>query len=108
MACVFITVVFIVYELIGSTFFDFQNNQEFFSSFSTIFLPIVIENILLTYLVFVGIRSTVYAYFIPKLISRYYIPVVVDFDWFYQLLLQLGLTVVIYSFLSNEYLWQVK
>ena len=108
MACVFITIVFIVYELIGSTFFDFQNNQEFFSSFSTIFLPIVIENILLTYLVFVGIRSTVYAYFIPKLISRYYIPVVVDFDWFYQLLLQLGLTVVIYSFLSNEYLWQVK
>lgn len=107
-ACVFITVIFVVYELIGSTFFNFQNNQELFSRFSTIFLPIAIENILLTYLAFVGIRSTIYAYFIPKLISRYCIPIVVDFDWFYQLLLQLGLTVVIYSFLSNEYLWQVK
>ena len=107
-ACVFITVVFIACELFSSTFFTFQTNKEFFSQFVSIFLPIVIENILLTYLAFVGIRSTVYAYFIPMLISRYYVPVVVDLDWFYSLLLQLLLSGVIYSFVQNEYLWKVK
>lgn len=107
-ACVFITIVFIACELFSSTFFNFQTNKEFFSQFVSIFLPIVIENILLTYLSFIGIRSTVYAYFIPMLISRYYLPVVVDLDWFYSLLLQLLLSGVIYSFIQNEYLWKVN
>ena len=108
MACIFVTVIFILCEVFGSTFFNFQTNEEFFSQFVSIFLPIVIENILLTYLAFVGIRSTIYAYFIPMLISRYFIPVVVDLDWFYRLLLQLGVTLIIYFFIMNEYLWHVK
>lgn len=107
-AYIFITIVFIACELFSSTFFNFQTNKEFFSQFVSIFLPIVIENIVLTYLAFVGIRSTIYAYFLPMLISRYYIPVVVDIDWFYGLLLQLLLSSVIYSFVQNEYLWKVK
>lgn len=106
--CFFITVVFVSCELFGSTFFSFQSNQEFFLQVVSVFLPIVIENILLTYLAVVGIRSTVYAYFLPMLISRYYIPIVLDVDWFYSLLLQLLLSGIIYSFVQNEYLWKVK
>ena len=107
-ACVFVTIVFILCEVFGSTFFNFQTNEEFFSQFVSVLLPIVIENILLTYLSFVGIRSTTYAYFIPMLISRYFIPIVVDLDWFYRLLLQLAVTLIIYFFIMNEYLWHVK
>lgn len=108
MACIFVTIVFILCELFGSTFFNFQTNEEFFSQLVSVLLPIVIENILLTYLAFIGVRSTIYAYFIPVLISRYFIPIVVDFDWFYRLLLQLGVTLIIYFFIMNEYLWHVK
>ena len=42
------------------------------------------------------------------LISRYFIPIVVDLDWFYRLLLQLAVTLIIYFFIMNEYLWHVK
>lgn len=107
-ACIFITIVFIFCELFSSYFFNFQTNKELFSQFTSIFLPIVIENILLTYLCFIGIRSTVYAYFLPVLISRYYIPIVVDLDWFYSLLLQLVVSGVIYTFVQNEYLSKVE
>lgn len=107
-AYIFVTIVFILCELFSSTFFDFQTNAEFFTQFVSIFLPIVLENILLTYLAYIGIRSTVYAYFIPMLISRYFVPVVVDFDWFYSLLFQLLLSILLYYYLMNEYLWKAK
>ena len=108
MALVFVTIVFIICEVLGSTFFFFQTNEEFFSQVVSVLLPIVIENILLSFLAYVGIQSTIFAYFVPMLISRYFIPIVVDLDWFYRLLLQLGVTLVIYFFLTNEYLWQVR
>lgn len=104
----FITLLFIVLELFSSTFFTYSNNEELFINFFSIFLPIVLENILLTYLAFIGIRSTVYAYFIPMLISRYFIPITLDVDWFFALLFQLVLVVVIFYVSFNEYLWKEK
>ena len=107
-AHIFITVIFILCELFSSSFFYFQTNKELFTQFTSVFLPIAIENILLTYLAFAGTRSTLYAYFLPTLISRYYIPIVVDLDWFYSLLLQLLISGVIYTFVQNEYLSKAK
>ena len=104
----FITLLFIVLELFSSTFFTYSNNEELFINFFSIFLPIVLENILLTYLAYIGIRSTVYAYFIPMLISRYFIPITLDVDWFFVLLFQLILVVVIFYVSFNEYLWKEK
>lgn len=104
----FITLLFIVLELFSSTFFTYSNNEELFINFFSIFLPIVLENILLTYLAYIGIRSTVYAYFIPMLISRYFIPITLDVDWFFALLFQLVLVVVIFYVSFNEYLWKEK
>lgn len=104
----FITLFFIILELFSSTFFTYSNNEELFINFFSIFLPIVLENILLTYLAFIGIRSTVYAYFIPMLISRYFIPITLDVDWFFALLFQLILVVVIFYVSFNEYLWKEK
>ena len=104
----FITLLFIVLELFSSTFFTYSNNEELFINFFSVFLPIVIENILLTYLAYIGIRSTVYAYFIPMLISRYFIPITLDVDWFFALLFQLILVVVIFYVSFNEYLWKEK
>ena len=104
----FITLLFIVLELFSSTFFTYSNNEELFINFFSVFLPIVLENILLTYLAFIGIRSTVYAYFIPMLISRYFIPITLDVDWFFALLFQLILVVVIFYVSFNEYLWKEK
>lgn len=104
----FITFFFIVLELFSSTFFTYSNNEELFINFFSVFLPIVLENILLTYLAFIGIRSTVYAYFIPMLISRYFIPITLDVDWFFALLFQLILVVVIFYVSFNEYLWKEK
>lgn len=104
----FITLFFIVLELFSSTFFTYSNNEELFINFFSVFLPIVLENILLTYLAFIGIRSTVYAYFIPMLISRYFIPITLDVDWFFALLFQLVLVVVIFYVSFNEYLWKEK
>ena len=104
----FITFFFIILELFSSTFFTYSNNEELFINFFSVFLPIVLENILLTYLAFIGIRSTVYAYFIPMLISRYFIPITLDVDWFFALLFQLILVVVIFYVSFNEYLWKEK
>ena len=104
----FITLFFIILELFSSTFFFFFYNEELFINLFNIFLPIVLENILLTYLAFIGIRSTVYAYFIPMLISRYFIPITLDVDWFFALLFQLILVVVIFYVSFNEYLWKEK
>ena len=104
----FITLLFIVLELFSSTFFTYSNNEELFINFFSVFLPIVLENILLTYLAYIGIRSTVYAYFIPMLISRYFIPITLDVDWFFALLFQLILVVVIFYVSFNEYLWKEK
>ena len=104
----FITLFFIILELFSSTFFTYSNNEELFINLFNIFLPIVLENILLTYLAFIGIRSTVYAYFIPMLISRYFIPITLDVDWFFALLFQLILVVVIFYVSFNEYLWKEK
>ena len=104
----FITFLFIVLELFSSTFFTYSNNEELFINFFSVFLPIVLENILLTYLAFIGIRGTVYAYFIPMLISRYFIPITLDVDWFFALLFQLILVVVIFYVSFNEYLWKEK
>lgn len=104
----FITLLFIVLELFSSTFFTYSNNEELFINFFSVFLPIVLENILLTYLAYIGIRSTVYAYFIPMLISRYFIPITLDVDWFFALLFQLVLVVVIFYVSFNEYLWKEK
>ena len=104
----FITLLFIVLELFSSTFFTYSNNEELFINFFSVFLPIVLENILLTYLAYIGIRSTVYAYFIPMLISRYFIPITLDVDWFFALLFQLILVVVIFYVSLNEYLWKEK
>lgn len=104
----FITFFFIILELFSSTFFTYSNNEELFINFFSVFLPIVLENILLTYLAYIGIRSTVYAYFIPMLISRYFIPITLDVDWFFALLFQLILVVVIFYVSFNEYLWKEK
>ena len=104
----FITLLFIVLELFSATFFTYSNNEELFINFFSVFLPIVLENILLTYLAYIGIRSTVYAYFIPMLISRYFIPITLDVDWFFALLFQLILVVVIFYVSFNEYLWKEK
>lgn len=104
----FITFFFIILELFSSTFFTCSNNEELFINFFSVFLPIVLENILLTYLAYIGIRSTVYAYFIPMLISRYFIPITLDVDWFFALLFQLVLVVVIFYVSFNEYLWKEK
>ena len=104
----FITLLFIVLELFSSTFFTYSNNEELFINFFSVFLPIVLENILLTYLAYIGIRSTVYAYFIPMLISRYFIPITLDVDWFFAFFFQLILVVVIFYVSFNEYLWKEK
>lgn len=104
----FITLLFIILELFSSTFFTYSNNEELFINFFSVFLPIVLENILLTYLAYIGIRGTVYAYFIPMLISRYFIPITLDVDWFFALLFQLILVVVIFYVSFNEYLWKEK
>lgn len=106
-ATLFITLIFIACEIFSSTFFSFHTNKEFFSQIVTIFLPIVIENVILTYLSYVGIRSTIYAYFLPTLIFRYFMPILVDLDWFYYLLSLFIFSGVLYSFVQNEYLWKV-
>lgn len=100
---VFITVIFIICEVLGSTFFSFRTNEDLFLQFVSVFLPIVLENIVLTFLCSMGNRWVVYMYFIPMLISKYFVPVVVDVDWFYSLLLELVLSIALYFSLSQEY-----
>ena len=106
-AYLFITIIFIIYEMLCSTFFSFYDNEELLSNVFSIFIPCILENILLTYLVsFAGIR-TVYAYFISALISKYFVPILPDLDWFYRLLLQIVFYLCIYSVVSHEYLFKV-
>ena len=104
---IFITIIFICYEIFSSTFFSFQNNEQLVSKIFSIMIPCILENILLTYLVTISEVKTIYAYFIPSLISKYFVPILPDLDWFYRLLLQIILYIFIYSFVSNEYLLKV-
>lgn len=103
----FITIIFIIYEMLCSTFFSFHDNEELLSNIFSIFIPCVLENILLTYLVSIASIRTVYAYFIPALVSKYFVPILPDFDWFYRLLLQIIFYLCIYSFVSHEYIFKV-
>lgn len=104
---IFITIIFICYEIFSSTFFSFRNNEQLVSNIFSIMIPCILENILLTYLVTISEVKTIYAYFIPSLISKYFVPILPDLDWFYRLLLQIILYICIYSFVSNEYLLKV-
>ena len=104
---IFITIIFICYEIFSSTFFSFQNNEQLVSNIFSIMIPCILENILLTYLVTISEVKKIYAYFIPSLISKYFVPILPDLDWFYRLLLQIILYIFIYSFVSNEYLLKV-
>ena len=104
---IFITIIFICYEIFSSTFFSFRNNEQLVSNIFSIMIPCILENILLTYLVTISEVKTIYAYFIPSLISKYFVPILPDLDWFYRLLLQIILYIFIYSFVSNEYLLKV-
>ena len=102
-AYILVTIIFICYELMGSTFFSYQNNEELLSKVFIVFIPIILENIILTYLAFIGERKTVYAYLIPSVIAKYMVPINTDLDWFYQLLLQIIFYIIIYTTISNEY-----
>ena len=104
---IFITIIFICYEIFSSTFFFFRINEQLVSNIFSIMIPCILENILLTYLVTISEVKTIYAYFIPSLISKYFVPILPDLDWFYRLLLQIILYIFIYSFVSNEYLLKV-
>lgn len=106
-AYLFITIIFIIYEMLCSTFFSFHDNEELLSNIFSIFIPCILENILLTYLVSLAGIRTVYAYFIPALISKYFVPILPDLDWFYRLLLQIVFYLCIYSVVSHEYLFKV-
>lgn len=105
---VFITIIFIFTELLRSSILNFQTNQELFSNVVSIFFPVIIENILLTYLAYVGGRRSALVYFIPVLVSRYIVPIIPNLDWFFQLLLQIVLTYMIYFFVTSEYLLRVE
>ena len=102
-----ITIIFIIYEMLCSTFFSFHDNEELLSNIFSIFIPCILENVLLTYLVSLAGIRTVYAYFIPALISKYFVPILPDLDWFYRLLLQIVFYLCIYSVVSHEYLFKV-
>lgn len=106
-AYLFITIIFIFYEMFSSTFFSFRDNGELLSNIFSIFIPCILENILLTYLVSLAGIRIVYAYFIPALISKYFVPILPDLDWFYRLLLQIIFYFCIYSVVSCEYLFKV-
>lgn len=105
---VFITIIFIFTELLRSSILNFQTNQELFSNVFSIFFPVIIENILLTYLAYVGGRRSALVYFIPVLVSRYIVPIIPNLDCFFQLLLQIVLTYMIYFFVTSEYLLRVE
>ena len=106
-AYIFITIIFICYEVFSSSFFSFEDNEQLLSNLFSIVMPCILENILLTYLASISEVKTIYAYFIPSLVSKYFVPVLPDLDWFYRLLLQIILYICIYSFVSNEYLLKV-
>ena len=106
-AYLLITIIFIIYEMLCSTFFSFHDNEELLSNIFSIFIPCILENVLLTYLVSLAGIRTVYAYFIPALISKYFVPILPDLDWFYRLLLQIVFYLCIYSVVSHEYLFKV-
>lgn len=107
-AYILVTIIFICYELMGSTFFSYQNNEELLSKVFIVFIPIILENIILTYLAFIGERKTVYAYLIPSVIAKYMVPINTDLDWFYQLLLQIIFYIIIYTTISNEYSFRIE
>lgn len=106
-AYLLIAIIFIIYEMLCSTFFSFHDNEELLSNIFSIFIPCILENVLLTYLVSLAGIRTVYAYFIPALISKYFVPILPDLDWFYRLLLQIVFYLCIYSVVSHEYLFKV-
>lgn len=104
----FVTSIFIGYEIFSFNFLEFQNSRELFESVFSVFLPIIVENIILSYLAFIGNRYTVYSYFIPSLVFKYFVPIIPDLDWFYRLLSVVVLDFVIYSTISREYLILVE
>ena len=88
------TLVFILIEINFTSFISsFVSGAEIFKYFCSTFFPLVIKNILLTYLVIMGGCQTSLAYMLPLSFADIVLPVFPALDWFiialYEMLLVL-------------------
>ena len=91
-----LTILFTLTEIsLTSVFKSFSNNKTAFEYLSGTIFPILVKNILLTFLNYVGGYKVACAYIMPLTIADIMLPILPDLDWFFKALSQTVLGVVI-------------
>lgn len=93
---IILTTLFTLTEIsLTSVFKSFSNNKTAFEYMFGTILPIIVKNILLTFLNYVGGYKTACAYIIPLTIADIMLPILPDLDWFFKALSIIVLSIIV-------------
>ena len=104
-----VTLMLIILSFNYNSFMDnFVDGETAFKFIANSIYPVIIQNILATYLVRVGSYKLSLIFLLPVKILSYVIPVVPDIDWFVTIALQSALVLLIYYYINYEHLINVE
>lgn len=106
------TIVTIMLIILSFNYNSFSNNftdgETAFKFIANSIYPVIIQNILCTYLVMVGSYKLSLMFLLPVKILSYVIPIVPDIDWFVTIALQSALVLLVYYYINYEHLINVE
>lgn len=94
-------ILFIILEINLYTFFQINDNITLFKQISSIILPAIASNILLTYLTGNSGVMSCLLYKIPIVLSNFLLPLFPDIDWFFIAVEQTILPFIVYIMIKN-------
>lgn len=94
-------ILFIILEINLYTFFQISDNITLFKQISSIILPAIASNILLTYLTRNSGVMSCLLYKIPIVLSNFLLPLFPDIDWFFIAVEQTILPFIVYIMIKN-------
>jgi len=94
-------ILFIILEINLYTFFQISDNITLFKQISSIILPAISSNILLTYLTRNSGVMSCLLYKIPIVLSNFLLPLFPDIDWFFIAVEQTILPFIVYIMIKN-------
>lgn len=98
---IFITLIFTLLEIKLSGFFsNFTDVQTAFIFISSVFIPIIVTNCVLSYLTYIGGARNSIIYRLFVLIPPFIAPIVPSYDWFGTALVGIALPLSVYLYLN--------
>lgn len=98
----FITLLFIIIEINFTNLVDsFSSSAEIFKYFSSVLFPLILKNILITYLMLTCGLSGVLSYLLPISFANIVLPIFPMLNWFLSTILEILLMLILYIYVSS-------